>query len=150
MRNTTPLLAVAALAALFASGCAGPEQKLGRGMRNFYEIVRLGELRRSIEQTSVFESPGAGATVGVVRGLDRSMARAGVGLFEIVTWPVPMPGSGYDPILTRYLAPDPVYPDSYKPGLTSCSTLDTDTYTGFPGGDIAPFIPGSRFKVFDN
>ena len=28
--------------------------------------------------------------------------------------------------------------------------FDTDTYTGFSGGDIAPFLPGSRFKVFDN
>ena len=28
--------------------------------------------------------------------------------------------------------------------------FDTDTYTGFSGGDVAPFIPGSRFRVFDN
>jgi len=143
MRNATSFLTVAALAALFVSGCAGPEQKLGRGMRNVGEIVRLGELRRSIEQTSVFESPGAGATAGVIRGIDRSLARAGVGLFEIVTSPLPP----YDP---KFIAPNPAYPDSYKPGLTSCSTLDTDTYTGYSGGDVVPFIPGSRFKVFDN
>ena len=145
-----PFLAVAALAAFFMSGCAGPEQKLGRGMRNFSEIVRMGELRRSFEQTSVFESPNVGATTGVVRGFDRSMARTGLGLFEIVTSPFPMPGAGYNPICTRYLTPNPVYPDSYKPGLPSCSTLDTDTYTGYSGGDVAPAIPGSRFKVFDN
>ena len=34
-------------AALLVSGCAGPEQKLGRGVNNMTEITRLGELRRS-------------------------------------------------------------------------------------------------------
>ena len=32
--------------ALFAVGCAGPEAKLGRGISNTYECVRLGEMRR--------------------------------------------------------------------------------------------------------
>ena len=141
-----PFLAVVTLAAVFTSGCAGPEQKLGRGMGNFYEIVRLGEMRCSIEQTAVLESPGAGYTVGAVRGLDRSLARTGVGIYEVVTFPFPP----YGPVLTRYLSPQPVFPESYKPGLPSDALFDTDTYTGFTGGDIAPFIPGSRFKVFDN
>ena len=146
MRNVMPLLALAGLAALFTSGCAGPEQKLGRGMSNTIEITRLGEMRRSIEQTAVFESPSAGYTVGAVRGLNRTLARTGLGIYEIVTWPLPP----YHPIWTSYLSPGPVYPESYKPGLISGSTLDTDTYTGFSGGDVAPFIPGSRFRMFDN
>ncbi len=141
-----PFLTVVTLAALLTSGCAGPEQKLGRGMNNFYEIVRMGEMRRSIEQTAVLDSPDAGYTTGAVRGLDRSLARTGLGVFEIVTFPLPP----YGPMFTSYLNPDPVYPESYKPGLISDSTFDTDTYTGFTGGDVAPFIPGSRFKVFDN
>ena len=29
-----PFLAIAALAAVFTAGCAGPEQKIGRGMSN--------------------------------------------------------------------------------------------------------------------
>ena len=139
-------LTVVTLAALLTSGCAGPEQKLGRGMSNFYEIVRMGEMRRSIEQTAVLDSPDAGYTTGAVRGLDRSLARTGLGVFEIVTFPLPP----YGPMFTSYLNPDPVYPESYKPGLISDATFDTDTYTGFTGGDVAPFIPGSRFKVFDN
>jgi putative exosortase-associated protein (TIGR04073 family) len=150
MRNVISLLALAGLAALFTSGCAGPEQKLGRGISNTFEITRFGEMRRSIEQTAVFESPSAGYTAGAVRGLNRTVARTGVGLFEVVTFPFPMPGSGYGPIFPHYLPPGPVYPDSYKPGLIAGSTFDTDTYTGFSGGEIAPFIPGSRFKVFDN
>ena len=36
MRNAIPLFAVAALAALFMSGCATHEPKLGRGIRNYY------------------------------------------------------------------------------------------------------------------
>jgi putative exosortase-associated protein (TIGR04073 family) len=146
MRSVVPFLTVAAMAALFTSGCAGPEQKLGRGMNNFYEIVRLGEMRRSIEQTAVLDSPGAGYTVGMVRGLDRSLARTALGAYEVATFPLPP----YDPIFTRSLRPQPVFPESYKPGLISDPLFDTDTYTGFSGGDIAPFIPGSRFKVFDN
>ena len=146
MRNVISLLAVAGLVALFTSGCAGPEQKLGRGVSNTFEIVRAGEMRRSIEQTAVFESPSAGYTAGAVRGLNRTLARTGLGIYEIVTWPLPP----YHPIWTSYLSPGPVYPESYKPGLISGSTLDTDTYTGFSGGDVAPFIPGSRFRVFDN
>jgi hypothetical protein len=57
MRNVMSLLALAGLAALFTTGCAGPEQKLGRGVSNTLEITRLGEMRRSIEQTAIFESP---------------------------------------------------------------------------------------------
>ena len=43
------------------------------------------------------------------------------------------------------------YPDSYQPGPALRSRcFDTDTYIGFSGGDVAPFVPGSRFSVFDN
>jgi len=139
-------LTVVVLAALLTSGCAGPERKLGRGMGNLYEVVRMGEMRRSIEQTAVLDSPDAGYTVGAVRGFDRSIARTGLGVVEIVTFPFPP----YDPMFTSYLKPQPVYPESYKPGLVSDSIFDTDTYTGFSGGDIAPLIPGSRFSVFGN
>jgi putative exosortase-associated protein (TIGR04073 family) len=141
-----PLLTLAALAAVFTSGCAGPEQKLGRGISNTFEIVRGGEMRRSIEQTAIFESPSVGYTAGAVCGLNRTLARTGLGLYEIVTSPFPP----YHPIWTSYLSPGPVYPESYKPGLISSSTFDTDTYTGFSGGEVAPFVPGSRFRVFDN
>lgn len=150
MRNVITLFALTALAALFTSGCAGPEKKLGRGMSNTFEITRMGDLRRSVEQTAIFESPSAGYTTGAVEGFTRTIARTGVGLFEVVTFPIPMPGSGYGPLFPKYLPPGPVYPDSYKPGLISGSTFETDTYTGFSGGDIAPWVPGSRFKIFDN
>jgi len=141
-----PLLAGAALALVFTSGCAGPEAKLGRGVGDVTEFARGGEMRRYVEQTAIFDSPGAGYTVGVIRGFDHTVAREGMGLYEIITFPLPP----YDPILTRYVKPGPIYPESYKPGRISDGLFDTDTYTGFSGGDVAPFVPGSRFRVFDN
>ncbi len=106
----------------------------------------MGEFRRTVEQTAIFDSPGAGYTTGAVRGFDRSIARTGIGLYEVVTFPFPP----YTPVATRYLSPDPAFPESYKPLLVSDPLFRTDTYSGFSGGDIAPFIPGSRFKIFDN
>lgn len=141
-----PFLALAALAAVFTSGCAGPEEKLGRGMSNTFEVARMGEVRRSVEQAAIFESPSAGYTVGLVRGVDRTVARTAMGIYEIATFPLPP----YQPVLTRYVKPGPIYPESYKPGRVSEGLFDTDTYMGFSGGDVAPFIPGSRFRVFDN
>jgi putative exosortase-associated protein (TIGR04073 family) len=136
-----------ALAAVFiVAGCADSEQKLGRGMSNTYEVVRWGEMRRSIEQTAVLDDPGQGYTTGVIQGFDRSMARTGIGLYEIVTFPFPP----YHPVATNYLSVEPVFPDSYKPGIISDPLFRTDTYSGFSGGDVAPFVPGSRFQIFDN
>ena len=139
-----PMAAV--LVALFAAGCANPEQKLGRGIDNTYEIVRLGEMRRSIEQTALIDSPGEGYTTGAIRGFDRSMARTGIGIYEIVTFPFPP----YHPVATKSLSVNPEFPDSYKPGIIADPLFETDTYSGFSGGDVAPFIPGSKFKIFDN
>jgi putative exosortase-associated protein (TIGR04073 family) len=150
MRNVIPFLTLAVLAAMFTVSCAGPEQKLGRGMSNTVEFARGGEMRRSIEQTAVFDSPDAGYTTGVVRGFDRSLERTGIGLWEVVTFPFPNHEDSYGPIDTVRLSPNPPYPDSYKPGLLSDSLFDTDTYVGFSGGDVAPLVPGSRFRIFDN
>jgi putative exosortase-associated protein (TIGR04073 family) len=129
-------------------GCAGPEQKLGRGMNNLMEFARGGEMRRSFEQTAVFGSPDQSYTTGLFHGFDRSMERTFAGAYEVLSFPIPnhKPG-GYGPIMRPS---DPVYPDSYKPNWLSDSILSPDTNLGFAGGDIAPIIPGSRFHVFDN
>jgi putative exosortase-associated protein (TIGR04073 family) len=144
MRKTFLLVVVAAVAAL-ASGCANTERKFGRGMSNLMEPVRLGELRRSMEQTALFDGPDAAYTAGFIKGLNRTIVRTGVGVYEIVTAPIPP----YDPVLVGYLAPGPVYPDSYQPTLVEDSTFATDTNLGYSGGDMMPFIPGSRFRIFD-
>lgn len=137
---------IAASLALFAAGCTGPEQKLGRGINNTWELIRWGEMRRSVEQAAVLDSPETGYGYGVVSGFNRSVGRAALGIVEVVTFPLPP----YSPQLTNTLAARPVFPESYKPGRISDPLFDTDTFTGFSGGDIAPMVPGSRFKVFDN
>jgi len=143
MRKSLSLLGVVAVAALLATGCAGPEKKLGRGMNNIGEVVRMGDMRRSVEQASVFRGS-SGRSGGLISGFNKSMARIGIGVYEVVTFPIP----SYDPVCTTYLTPDPVWPDSYKPGLPSDPMFDTDTALGFSGGDIAPIVPGSRFAIF--
>ena len=151
---------------VLAVGCAGPEKKLGRGLLNATEFARGGEIRRSIEQTAMWENTDSAYTTGFIRGINRSFARTGIGIYEIITFPFP----SYDPMLTstNRIYPDPnvrntkypwggmvlteypTYPDSYRPGLMDDSIFATDTSLGFSGGDVAPMIQGSRFRIFDN
>lgn len=145
MRNTFPLLASLAIAGALLSGCANTEKKLGRGMSNMTEFARLGEMRRSIEQTALFDQPGGHYATGFIRGLNKTLARTGVGIYEVVTCPLPP----YDPVFTGYLSPNPSYPDNYRPGILDDSLFATDNNMGFSGGDIFPYVPGSRFKIFE-
>ena len=145
MRNIFPSLAAVALVGILASGCAGAQKKFGRGTSNMVEFARLGEIQRSMEQTALFDQPGHNFTRGFVSGFNKSLVRTGVGLYEIVTAPLPP----YEPIFTDYLTPHCVYPAGYRPGLIADSMFSTDSNLGFSGGDVAPFIPGSRFKIFD-
>jgi len=134
-----------ALAAALSAGCAGPEHKFGRGVGNVFEIVRHGEARRNVEQTALIYGPEVGYTTGFVTGLNRTLARTGVGIYEVVTFPFPP----YGPVATDYLAPNPVYPDNYRPALVEDSLFATDTNLGFSGGDVFPWLPGCRFRIFD-
>ena len=142
MRKLICFAVVPALVAIFTTGCAGPERKLGRGMNNVTEFARLGEIRRSMEQTAIWESTDEAYTTGVIRGVNRSLARTAVGAYEIITFPFPP----FEPI---FLPSEPVYPDSYRPNLMADPTFGPDSALGFSGGDVAPFIPGSRFRIFD-
>jgi putative exosortase-associated protein (TIGR04073 family) len=145
MRNTICLLSVIALIGVFSSSCANVERKFGRGLANTYEIVRAGEYRRSVEQVSLVEGPNVGYTYGAMHGFNRTLVRTGIGIYEIVTAPIPP----YGPVFTNHYTPNPVYPDNYQPGLIEDSLFATDTYVGYSGGDVAPFIPGSRFQIFE-
>ena len=145
MRQSTFLLSAIAGLALLGSGCANSEAKFGRGMRNATEFMRLGEIRRSMEQTALFDGPDVAYTAGFIRGFNKSVVRTGVGIYEVVTAPFPP----FDPVFPDYMSENPVYPDNYQPSLLADSTFDLDTALGFTGGDIAPFVPGSRFRIFD-
>lgn len=164
MRKLTIMIPV--LATLVLAGCAGPEKKLGRGITNVTEFVRMGELRRSIEQSAYWDGQNSAFTTGFIRGFNRSIVRTFVGAYEIVTFPIP----SYEPAFTpkhkvfpdlsvkntRYpwgglrLSASPVYPATYTPNILSTQLFATDTSLGFSGGDIAPMIIGSRFRIFDN
>ena len=145
MHNIFPFFATLVIAAALSPGCSSAQKKLGRGMSNMTEFARLGEMRRSIEQTSLFNKPGGHYTTGFIGGLTKSFARTGVGVYEVVTAPFPP----YDPVFTSYLSPKPVYPDNYQPDLIDDSLFATDTNMGFSGGDVAPWFPGSRFTTLD-
>jgi putative exosortase-associated protein (TIGR04073 family) len=144
MRSSISCLLLCAVAGLLTSGCAQTEKKLGRGLANTFEAVRWGELRRSVEQTAYLDDPITANTVGVVRGFNRSLTRIGVGVYEIVTAPLPP----YTPVLTNYISAKPSYPDSYRPRRIADPLFDHDTSLGFAVGDNAAFVPGSRFNVF--
>ena len=152
MRNMFPLLATLVIAGVLSSGCLHAEKKLGRGISNMTEFARLGEMRRSVEQAALFGEPGGNYATGFIHGFTRSVARTGVGVLEVVTFPIPP----YEPFFIDYLRPEPwlidhpVYPDNYRPDIIDSATFATDMNMGMSGGDIAPYIPGSKFKVFDS
>jgi len=134
------------LVAAVVAGCAGAQNKLGRGINNSLEPIRMADWRTSVQQTMLYPSPNANYHTGMVRGFTKTMARTGVGLYEIITFPIPT----YDPIFTDYLTPMPVYPTGSNPGLPDQSVFYPDTDLGFSGGTIGGFIPGGTFRVFDN
>ena len=145
MRKTFSYLAFCLTSAALLSGCANTEKKFGRGMNNVFEIVRGGEFRRTMEQTALTDGPDAAYGTGFIRGINRTFARTGIGIYEVVTAPFPP----YDPVFTDKFAAGPVYPDNYTPTVVEDSMFATDTNLGFSGGDVAPFIPGSRFRIFE-
>jgi putative exosortase-associated protein (TIGR04073 family) len=74
----------------------GPVKKLGRGVANVvtspFELPKgMGDAKA---ETGVF----AGLTWGIVQGTVNVVKRAVVGVYEIATFPVPLP-KDYEPIL---------------------------------------------------
>jgi putative exosortase-associated protein (TIGR04073 family) len=164
MRRTVLVLGLALAAGLF-TGCAGPEEKLGRGIRNTTEFFRLGEIRRSMEQTALWEGADSAYTTGFIRGFNRSVARTSIGIYEMVTFPAPPYGPLLTPPYDLYpdesvktktypygglvLEANPTYPANHKPNLIADSIFATDSSLGFGSGDVFPKVPGSRFRIFD-
>jgi putative exosortase-associated protein (TIGR04073 family) len=146
MRNKLFLLGSLALTVIMGVGCAGPEQKMGRGIANLTEVTRGGEFERSVEQEGIFKGTDVGFATGVVKGADHTLMRTLVGVYEVATAPLPP----YGPVMTSYMSPRPDYPDFNRPRKWSDAMFDNDKYIGFSGGDVAPWFPGSHFRVFDN
>ena len=162
MRISPSLLATVSAVALLATGCGGMERKLGRGVNNMMEFTRMGEFRRSVEQTALFEGPEIGYTTGAIRGVGRTFIRTMMGMSEVLTFPIPMPTYDAYSFPAKWLrdpytriTPDQfidgtIYPENFRPGLFADQLFATDTAIGFSGGEVLPMIPGSRFRVFDH
>ena len=88
------------LLAVFTSGAvcfAGDAfTKLGRGVAN--TLTGWIELPKTVYSTSKEENAFAGMTLGLAKGAGLSIVRTGAGIFEVATFPFPLP-EDYKPIL---------------------------------------------------
>ncbi len=89
---------VSALVIFTATACLAqdPFTKLGRGIAN--TLTGWVELPKNIYNTSVQDNPLAGVTLGLAKGAGMTLVRTGAGIFEIATFPFPLP-EAYKPIL---------------------------------------------------
>src|SRR5262245_4991197 len=75
----------------------GPTRKLGRGSSNM--VFAAADIPVAIGETNSREGNVAAATYGVVRGSRRAFARFGVGLYEVLLWPLPIRNGSSMPAL---------------------------------------------------
>ncbi len=73
--------------------------KLTRGLANTFQGIL--EVPRHINNTTETQGLLTGLTVGVGKGLGYGVLRTLVGLYEVVTFPIPVP-AGYTPIIQPY------------------------------------------------
>ena len=92
------LAVVFAILLSISSPClaGGPIRKLGRGVAN--TLTGPLELPRNIVSVTEEEGYAAGLTYGILKGIAWSVLRTTVGIYETITFPIPLP-SNYDPIL---------------------------------------------------
>lgn len=74
-----------------------PARKLSRGVANLFTGVL--ELPLAMNDISARKGPVAGLTLGSLVGIGAAARRIVVGLVEITTFPFPLRGIGYEPIL---------------------------------------------------
>lgn len=65
----------------------GPTRKLGRGFSNL--LYGSSEILYTMDKVNEQEGNSAAFGYGLVRGIGRTFFRFGVGLYEIITFPVP-------------------------------------------------------------
>jgi putative exosortase-associated protein (TIGR04073 family) len=92
------LLVTAIILGCSAMTCSADDagRKLGRGFAN--TLFGIAEIPMQIQATTAKEGGGAGATYGVLKGIGHFFMREGVGIYEILTFPIPYP-KYYEPIL---------------------------------------------------
>jgi len=90
------LVMVMVLAVASSSYAQDPAKKLGRGLANI--LTGWIELPKNIYDVSVEENPLAGLTIGLAKGIGMTIVRTGAGIYEVVTFPFPIP-EDYGPVL---------------------------------------------------
>ena len=90
------MVMVMVLALATASYAQDPAKKLGRGLANI--LTGWIELPKNIYDTSVEDNPLAGLTIGLAKGIGMTIVRTGAGIYEVVTFPFPIP-EDYGPVL---------------------------------------------------
>ena len=95
------LVVIGVLSCCFLGGAAAcfagdAFTKLGRGVAN--TLTGWVELPKSIYNTSKENNAFAGMTLGLAKGAGLSIVRTGAGIFEVATFPFPLP-ENYKPIL---------------------------------------------------
>ncbi len=73
----------------------GPTRKLGRGLGNI--CFGITELPDSMLSVNYFDGNSAAFSYGIVRGLGRTFARLGYGLYDVFLFPVPTYKGTYAP-----------------------------------------------------
>jgi len=86
---------------------ADPVHKLGRGVAN--TATGVLELPFSISTVNAQNGPVAAVSWGVLHGVGSAIARTSVGILEVLTFPFPLIGVGYEPIMQPefLLEPEP-------------------------------------------
>ena len=77
--------------------CQDPLKKLGRGACNV--VTFPFELPEQIQRVNNQDGPMAAWTYGLIKGIGMMGVRAMVGVYEVATFPIPLP-KDYKPILT--------------------------------------------------
>jgi len=78
--------------------------KLGRGIVNTFTGIL--EVPKRIAQVWRDTDPVTGAVVGTIEGLGWAVARTATGVFDVVTFPIPIPAN-YEPLMQpEYVMPE--------------------------------------------
>lgn len=73
----------------------GPTRKLGRGLGNI--LYGPSEILDSMAAVNFDDGNSAAWSYGIVRGVGRTFARLGYGIFEVATFPAPIVRGSYRP-----------------------------------------------------
>lgn len=92
------VIAATALIMALSPACYAQDAftKLGRGVAN--TLTGWVELPKNVYNTSVEDNAMAGVTLGLAKGIGMGLVRTGAGIYEIATFPFPLP-ENYRPIL---------------------------------------------------